>query len=283
MFARISYTWQIMGASWDVLKRDTRLLVFPLLSGISCIVVMASFFVPAFLSGALDEQALENQTRQQQILWYAGIFLFYVCNYFVITFFNTAIIACAISRMAGGEPTLIGGFSEAFKRIHLILGWALVAATVGMIIRVIEERSQWIGKIVAAIIGGVWTLLTFLVVPVIVVEQKGPFQALKESARLFGKTWGEQIVANFSFGIIFFLLAIPAWIGIGFGAYSFATDSTTVAFISIGLSVLYLIVLALIQSALQSIFQAAVYMYTQGVAGGPGFPVVLLKDAMAQK
>jgi hypothetical protein len=284
MLEKISYTWSLMGASWDVLKRDPRLIVFPLLSGICCILVMLSFVIPVFYAdgGALT---LRDGSAESQVVRYVLIFSFYVANYFVIAFFNTAIIACAIARMAGGEPTIGGGFAEAIKRIHLIFGWALISATVGLIIRMIEERSQLVGRIIASIAGGAWTVLSFLVIPVLVVENKGPVTALKESASLFRKTWGEQLVGSFSFGLLFFVLGVPGWVLMFFGGYIWMVSKAGLLAGSLAvLGVFYLIVLALVQSALQSIFQAAVYMYTQGVTGGPqGFPVQLLRDAMQEK
>src|SRR5690242_17800458 len=110
---KISYTWQLMGASWNVLRKDARLLIFPLLSGICCILVLISFAIPIMSSDALAMHGNHPATQNQLIIRYAILFLFYFANYFFITFFNTAIIACAIARMAGGEPTIAGGFSEA--------------------------------------------------------------------------------------------------------------------------------------------------------------------------
>src|SRR5581483_6008973 len=153
MFEKIQNTWAIMGESWRILKRDPRLLIFPLLSGICCLAVLISFAIPIFTSDMLKESHRDPQT---QIIWGVLMFLFYFANYFFITFFNTAIIACAVSRMSGGEPSIAG-------------------------------------RIIAGLLGGVWTMLTYLVVPIIVVEQKGPFAALKESGALFRKTWGERV------------------------------------------------------------------------------------------
>jgi hypothetical protein len=283
MFAKLSYTWALMGASWDVLKKDSRLLIFPLLSGICCIIVLASFVVPMTLG---DRPMIGVRGNQSHItIDYVLMFLLYFINYFIITFFNTAIIACAVAHMSGGQPTIAGGFREACARIHLILGWALVSATVGLVLRIIEERSKLVGRIVAGLLGAAWTVLTYLVVPILVVEQKGPFAALKESATLFKRTWGEQLVGNFSFGLIFFLLSLPALALAAFGIYAGASlKNTMLAVAAIGVAILYMVVLSLIQSALQSIFQAAVYMYTRGVTGGPqGFPVKLLQDAMSHK
>lgn len=281
MFDKITYTWQLMGASWRVLMRDKEILFFPLLSGICCLLLLASFAVPMIVS---DWRPPEELTGAQQAFYYAVLFVFYFCNYFIITFFNVAIVACAVSRLAGGDPTFGGGLNEAFKRIHLIAGWALVSATVGLILRMIEDRSQKMAAFVAGILGMAWTVMTFLVVPVLVVENKGPIDALKESTRLLRHTWGEQIVGNFSFGLLFFLLGIPGLALIGIGFFIFGTQSLPLAIMCVGAGIVYFLILSLVQSALQAIFQAAVYMHTQGISGGAyGFPVQLLSGAMGQR
>src|SRR5437588_3884370 len=152
MFGRVSYTWDLMRASWNVLKRDKGLLVFPLLSGICCLLVLASFAVPIFLSHAW-EPPTKNAGAAKQVAYYGTLFLYYFANYFVITFFNVGIVACAIERMRGGEPTVGYGFSVAMSRLPLIIGWSLLSATVGLLLRIIEESSSKAGEFVAGLIG----------------------------------------------------------------------------------------------------------------------------------
>ena len=161
----------------------------------------------------------------------------------------------------------------------MIAGWAVVSATVGLILRIIEDRSDKIGRFVAGLLGAAWTVVSFLVVPVLVIENKNPFSALKESAGLLKKTWGQQLVGNFSFGIIFFLLAIPA---IAVMVLGFFTGSIAGIAVCIVLGVVYLIVLALVQSALQAIFQAALFLYARDGQVPPGFGD-LLGNAMASR
>ncbi|MDB5172500.1 MAG: putative rane protein [Phycisphaerales bacterium] len=283
MFGKISYTWDLMGASWNVLRKDKALVLFPLFSGISCLVVMASFAVPALITGAWHPPARGAQPAQQ-IAYYGMLFAFYFCNYFVITFFNVGIIACAIERMQGGEPTFEFGIQAAASRLPLIIGWSLVSATVGLILRVIEDRSDKVGELVAGLLGMAWTIVTYLAVPVLVVERKGPFLAIKESGQLLRKTWGEQIVGNFSFGIVFFLLGIPALLLVVAGGYfAVIMQSVAAAVVFISLAVAYIVVLSLVQSALQAIFQAAVYLYARDRQAPAGFPVALLRGSMAQR
>ena len=177
-------TWSLMGASWQALKKDKELLIFPLISGICCLLVLASFAIPLYLGGYFQDsngtftfppaQPREDASTSEWVLNYLTIFIFYFCNYLVIIFFNSAIIACAFVRMGGGNPTLIDGFRASWARFELIVGWALVSATVGLILRIIENRSEKAGQFVAGILGMVWTVVSFLVIPIMVIERKGP-------------------------------------------------------------------------------------------------------------
>src|ERR1041385_4400853 len=108
MFAKIGYTWRLMGASWEVLKQDKEILLFPLFSGICCLLVFASFALPMWVTGSWHPPR-GAAAADQQVIYYGVLFLFYLCNYFVITFFNTAIIACAVMRLSGGNPTVADG------------------------------------------------------------------------------------------------------------------------------------------------------------------------------
>jgi len=276
---KITRTWSLMSACWQVLKQDNELLVFPLISGVCCLLLLASFAAPLYLTNHWQPPA-RDAAAAQQAAYYGTLFLFYVCNYFVVVFFNAAIVACATLRLGGGNPTLGDGFRAAAARLPVIAGWAVVSATVGLILRIIEDRSDKIGRFVAGLLGAAWTVVSFLVVPVLVIENKNPFSALKESAGLLKKTWGQQLVGNFSFGIIFFLLAIPA---IAVMVLGFFTGSIAGIAVCIVLGVVYLIVLALVQSALQAIFQAALFLYARDGQVPPGFDSDLLGNAMASR
>jgi hypothetical protein len=277
---KFSYTWSVMGASWEVLRSDKKLLLFPLLSGLCCLVVAGSFGVAAILGDHLHRAS----SQTEQILQWVTLFCFYFVNYFIITFFNVGIVSFAMARMAGGEPTVGGAFREALNRVHLIAAWALVAATVGVILRAIESRSGRIGRIISMFLGSAWSILTFMIVPVLVMENKGPIDAFKSSAVLLKKTWGERLIGNFSFGLIFFLLTIPGILGVFAGISQLASHDPVLGCSLIGLSIIYFIALALVHSALISIFQAALYLFTQGVQDQThGFPVQLLQSAMTSK
>ena len=103
-----------------------------------------------------------------------GALLFYVVSYFITLFFSTALVGAAMIRMDGGNPTLSDGLRIAWQRKGRIFGYACIAATVGLLLRMIEERVGWVGRIVVKLIGVGWTLATFLVVPIIVTRDVGP-------------------------------------------------------------------------------------------------------------
>lgn len=279
MFSKIGYTWSLMRASWDVLRRTKGLIVFPILSSICCLAVIASFAIPLIATGAWQPPA-KNADAPRQLGYYATLFAFYFCNYAVITYFNAAIVSGAVARLTGGEAAVGGCLREATKQIHLIIGWALVSATVGMVLRVIEDRSPKVGQFVAGLLGAAWSIVSFLVVPALVVDNLGPLEALKESGRLLKKSWGEQLVGNFSFGLVFVLLMLPV-LALGmFGGYAIVgMNSVALGVACIALAVVGLIVLGLVQSTLQTIFQAAVYLHTKGVQEH-GFPAELMAQAM---
>jgi hypothetical protein len=191
-------------------------------------------------------------------------------------FFNSAVIACAVIRLQGGDPTVADGFKAAVARLPHIFGWAVVSAVVGVLLRLIESKSERAGEIVSAILGAAWAILTFLVVPIMVVERKDPITALKESASLLRKTFGTQIIGNFSFGLVFLVVSLPGVIVIAVGVLS-GVKALLIACVGIG--ALYLVTVALVQSALQSIFQAAVYLYARGGEVPPGFQADFVEGA----
>lgn len=273
---KIERTWELMSASWNVLRKDKEILLFPVLSGIALILVMASFAVPLFMIGDFKKMAVSGAAIEPWI----ALFLFYFSNYLVIIFFNTAIVACATIRMSGKDPVVSDGLRAASNRLSAIFGWAAISATVGMILRMIENRSSFIGRIVAGFLGMAWSITSYLVIPVLVNENKGPIEAYQESVRLLKKTWGEELIGNFSFGLVFFVLSLPAIILV-FAGVLMGKGALTLIFICMAL--LYGVLLSVIQSALQGIFQAALYQYAQKGTVAPGFDQNLLKSAITPK
>jgi hypothetical protein len=256
---KVVSTWTLMRASWGVLKKDKEMIIFPIISCIACLIVMASFAYPIYLTGQWRPPAA-NAPSTYQFSFYLTLFLLYFCNYFVIVFFNAGIVACATIRIGGGDPTVLDGMRAVTKRFVPIVGWALLLSTVGLILRFIGRRSSTGGRIAAGLLGVSWSMASFLVVPILVVEGKGPFAALSKSISLLRRSWGKQLIGNFSFGLVIFLFSLPAFLVIGLVAY-IGFGYLTIFFAI--LAVEYLLVLSVIQSTLYSIFQAAFYSHVR--------------------
>ena len=260
---RIKRSWELMKASIEVLKLDKELLIFPLISSITMIIIMLTFLIPTLIGGILDNIL----DAGMPVFGYFVLFLFYLVQYTVVYFNSTALVGAAIIRLRGGDPTVRDGYKIAGQRILPILGWALISATVGLILKMLsnksDERRRGIGGLIASILGATWNVLTFLVVPVLAVEGLGPIEAIKRSWELLKRSWGEQISGTLSIGLIFTLIGIAGGmllLDIGV-ALAFWLESATPVIIFGALLFLFIVVISLLSSTLSGIFSAAVYAY----------------------
>lgn len=276
---RIERSWALVKASAGVLNSNRGLLVFPLLSGICALLVAASFFVPLGLVGGF---AMLDGEHAPVWLW-PFLFVFYLVQYFVIFFFNAALVGAARMNLDGESPTVGDGLRIATDHWREILGYALIAATVGLLLRMLEERAGFIGRWIIGLIGVAWTVATFLVVPVLVNEQVGPVDAVKRSAELLKKTWGENLAGNLGmgllFGVFFFL-----WVAGGAVLLAMVGAHSIPASIAIGLLLLIgVLTIVLVQSALQGVYAAALHRYADTGDAGGGFEQGLIADAFKVK
>ncbi|WP_395707729.1 DUF6159 family protein [Casimicrobium huifangae] len=281
MFERLSRSWQLVKASGSVLRQDKELLLFPLISSFATLAVVACFLVPLFGLGALD--GLGGKGPMPASMYVVG-FLFYVCQYFVIFYFNAALVGAAMVRLDGGNPTLGDGLRIANSKAVNILAYAAIAATVGMILRAIQERVGFLGKIVTGIIGAGWTLATSMVVPILVSRDIGPMDAVKESAMLLKKTWGENIAGQMGIGAAFTLIQLAIIVtGVALIVAAAVMGSATLAIILGALLVVSVIVTALTHAALSGIYSAALYRYASSGESSAGFDSAVLQQAFLPK
>lgn len=275
MFERISRSWELVKASAAVLSADRELMIFPLLSSLAVLIVTATFALPIIItSSAMDDSRLG---------FYLVIFLFYLVSYFVIIYFNSALIGAALIRIKGGDPTVMDGFAIANSHFSAILGYAAISATIGLVLRWLSERGS-LGRLAASLFGLAWNLATFLAVPILVSEDLGPTDAIKKSTQLLKRTWGEQIVGNFSISLIFGLIFLAVLL-VG-GAAVFAASSAgsaSLIVVMVVAVVLILLGLGLVSSALGGIFSAAVYSYAATGSAGKFFREDLIRGAFREK
>jgi hypothetical protein len=279
MFDRIKRSFDLVRASARVLRQDSRLMLFPVMSAAAMLLVLAGFALPLFGLASIDGLGRGGA--------YSAAFLFYVLQYFVIFYFNAALVGAVMIRLDGGTPTLGDGLRIANGRIGAILGYAVIAATVGVILRAIQERLGFVGRLVVGLIGASWALATFLVVPVIVTRDRGAIESISDSTALLKRTWGENLVGHASLGAAFGLV----YFGLAGGIVLLAL---LVLFIGVAVSpalivlfgvivVLALLACMLFQVTLGGIYSAVLYRYAVDSRGSDGFDQVRLRSMFIQK
>ena len=270
----MSNGWQLANVSFATINKNKSLLLFPLFSGLSLVVVLASFFGGTFYFVGDEISALMDNDQYGPVLGYGLIFLFYLINFFIIVFFNAALIHCAIKVLDGEETSVSEGLTFAFSRIEKIFAWSLLSATVGTLLQLLQNMGK-IGQFVASLLGIAWSVLTFFVVPILVYQNLGVFESVKLSGRLMKEKWGESIAANVSFGL-FHLLGLV----IAFVVFYLLSSLSVLAAIIIGLAIVLLV--STIVTAARTIFIAAVYNHVTGKPAG-NFDGDMLDSVFIQK
>jgi len=260
---RFKRSWELAKQSWAVMRGHPSLALFPIISGLATLLVSISFIAPVLLSlnssGFFESSHKANDSLPP--LYYVVTFLYYLVSYFVVVFFNVALIHCANKALNNEETSVGDGIGAAVGRLGPILGWSLVGATVGMILRTLSERVGIIGKIVVMLLGGAWNIVTFFVVPTLALEGVGPIKAIKTSFETIKKTWGETLIGNIGVSYAISLLAlIPIPILIVAGV---VTQSMWVVGVLGLVSILYWVALSVIGSCLTGIYTTAVYHYAR--------------------
>jgi Family of unknown function (DUF6159) len=249
-FDRLSNGWTITMNSFSILRKNKQLIIFPILSGISLLLMMGIFVLGIMAAAGWDVDYINTDN---DVLNYAIMFLFYFVNYFVVVFFNMALIHCSKLYFDGEEISVSTGLKFSASRIGVILSWALFAATIGTILKIIQENSGWLGKIITGLLGIVWSIATFFVVPVIAYEKLGPIAAFKRSTQLMKSKWGESLAATFSLGLIQTLVFLLAMIPI------FLIAAYVDVYLGIFTGVLVGFLIFAVFSAAQTIFISSVY------------------------
>ena len=270
MFRR---SYAIFRESLQVLAKDKEILIFPLLSGIVTIVAFLSIVFAGVATGVFEH------FDKHDPLNYAVAFVWYFISWFIVLFFNVAVIHCASIRLRGGDPTVADGFRASMQHIGRIAAWALVSATVGVILRFLADRANVIGKIIVGLLGAAWSIATYFIVPVMIFEKRSLRDSVKQSTQLIAKTWGESLVAAGGIGLFIMLLAVAGLI-LPIAAFFI---SATAALIALAILVVYWIGLSVMSAALSGIFRTALYLYATEGRTPEGFTPEYVQNAFVAK
>ena len=285
MFATLSRSWEFAKLSFGILLDFKQLIFFPIISTFAFLVITASFFAPLWAFGVLDAwfRSAEQGGAAGEVMMWLTLLIFYFVAYFIMAFFNTGLIACTMKVLDGQSPTIPYGITVATRRLPQIAGWALVAAVVGVLLRMLE-RNQKVGALITALIGTAWSALTFFVVPVLAIEGVGPITAIKRSGGILRQHWGTALVSNFSVGLIGFLVMLPVLLlGIALIAMAVTAGNTVGVVLSVALVVLTVFIVSSAVSAADVILKAVLYNYATDKSVPAGFDPTHLEDAFRPK
>jgi len=270
---RFGRSWELLKACFAVLRDDKELMLFPVLSGFSALLVLATFALPLFFTQAFSQGF--------GLFGMLVAFAFYFSQYLVIFYFNAALVGAALKRLEGGDPTFSDGIAIANENITAILAYAAIAATVGMLLR--GRRRRGLEALVRSLAGMAWTLGTFLVVPVLVTRKIGPIDAIAESARLLKKTWGENLIGS-----------VGIWLGFGIATFLYIAVSAVLVVLAAkagmafamalgALLLLGLLLIGVVKSAIKAIYTAVLYRYAAEGAAPDGFDAQQLSLAFGAR
>jgi hypothetical protein len=273
----ISRGWALTKQSWGVLKSDRSLVIFPKLSAIFALIAVAVIWLPtASMSGVLAGEAINEH---DPVYYVAAAATAYVST-FIAVFFNVALAACAVRSLRGEDTTVGEGIRAAMQRLGPILGWTLVAATIGLVLRLLQDRIPLAAKIAVWIAGAAWAVATFFVIPVLALERSGPWQSIKRSVAVVKARWGEGATGTVAISAVTVLVVVIVMVGgAACAIVLFAAGLQQLAIAVIAIAVAAVIVVSIVSSALTEIFRVAVYQYAVTGATPGAFDNALLQNA----
>ena len=209
-FATIRRGWQMSKLSMAVVKKDPELLAYMIIAGVMRLACLVGISTPQFL----EMEWAVNPDGSFTSTYLGFIFVAYMVLSIIVVFWNSAIIANTNIRLTGGDPKFADGVNAALKRLPIIIVWGIIAGTVGLLLKGLEgaarsSDNEAIASIIHLIGGFAWWVMTFFMIPHIILEGQSVGDALKSSKSMFFATWGENITSGIGIGLIAFCIALP--------------------------------------------------------------------------
>jgi hypothetical protein len=284
----ISRSWNITKLTFTVIGQDKEMLLFPFFASIASILYVAAILVPSGLLQALSESDAAGAEAVWGVTEYTILFVVYLGLSFIATFFNVCVVYTTKTRFEGGDATFMDSIRFGMSKTVIIFQWSLLAATVGLLLAMLERfalRLGGIGKIVVnlirSVLGLAWSVLTLFVVPVLVYENVSPLEAVRRSKDILKKTWGESLVRAFGLGLIQFV-CILAVIGVTLGLGILVPQGPG-GLVVMALGSICLLGVFLVFNVANTIFNTALYVYASTGKEPAVFDAEVLVNAFEAK
>jgi len=284
-------SWLLLKSSLSVIGRNKQLLVFPIVIFICTVAIVGFFLAPPILrptgysyTSAEHWKAIYHSLFTEsggggrtRIVLTPGAMVYFGLVYFVAmfiaTFCNVAFYHEILAALTG-QPVSVGrGLKFAMTKLGSIFMWTLFAGLVGLIIKLIEERLELIGRIIGRLVGLAWSVAAVFSIPIIVREEgnANPLAVLKKSAGVLKRTWGEALIGYAGLSIANSLVALGSilWLG-GTIAISIALHIYWFIAIAAIAWLCALFIWSYVTGVASNVYRGALYLYAaEGVIAEP--------------
>lgn len=283
-----SRSWNITKLTFGVINRDRELIWFALLSFIFSTLFVVAMIFPSIVPTVMSEGLSEDSLAAYQ---YVIIFVTYFGLAFIATFFNVCVVYTTKVRFEGGNATFGESLSFAFSKTGLIFKWSLVSASVGLLLKIVDNLASRLGKggqivlhIIVALLGMTWSIITIFVVPILVYEGLGPIAAVKRSTAVIKKTWGESLIKSIGLGFVQFLVMILI-VAVSAGLTHLLSNAfqLTGLLTGIGIGLMLILLAGLIFAVASTVFNTALYVYASNSTVPSGFDEETVSGAFTNR
>lgn len=280
MFRNLGISMRLLRKSFGVLWNDKTLLAYPLTA--TGIIVLVLWLL--YLSVNMDiKMFIFNMSSDIGELtvnwgWYYTLLLAYLALSCVATFFNAALVGAAHISMTERDSIYRDGIAAAFRKLPSLLIWSLLSSTFGLLISILDE-FRTTSRLIHRLMGAVWGLYTFFVLPLIVLDRANVFMAIGRSGKVITETWGEALFNRL--GLLFFLFVLNAptlllWV------VTYTAWPAYLALVSFLTMACFFASLAIAQAA-KSVLTVAMYLYATKGTPPEGWDADILADALLDR
>ncbi|MEQ9317941.1 MAG: DUF6159 family protein [Polyangiaceae bacterium] len=282
-----SRSWNLTKLSFEVIKQDSEMLLFPLIGGISSIVYAVALIYPTIVVNIVRETTSGAGEVALNMVDFAILFAAYMGLAFIATFFNVCVVYTTKTRFEGGDATFMDSLKFALSRLHLIFMWSVLSATVGILLHSLDRAAERAGAlgglflgILRSILGAAWSILTIFVVPAMVYRDLGPIQAIKSSTQTLRQTWGESLVRHYGLGLmqfLFILLGVAITVAMAVGLSALGTTGYIITGV---FALVYFVAVVLVFNVANAVFNTALYAWANTGEAPASFDHATLRGAI---
>lgn len=278
-------TWALTRMTFDVIRKDNEMLLFPVLAAVCSVLFSLAMLFPTVITHLLNDGSSFAWGPLQVMATFAT----YFGLAFITTFFNTCVVYTTRVRLEGGDATFGQSLGFAFSRLGRIISWSLLAASVGLLLSMLENaarNAKGVGAILLSILRGLlataWNVVTLFVVPAMVYRDLGPIDAIRSSMETLRNTWGESLARHYGMGLASFLFTLPGILGVVLAFVAMGSGLPVGAGIALlAVAGLYILGVTLVFNVANAVFNTALYHYATSRQVPAGFSPEVLQGAFS--